>query len=154
MIVRGGKDATQQRRHTKSVEEITVYIETASAAGASAIGHVEARGIPDGHSGKCLLVIPDLLPDWIGEEGGTAARCSGAAFGIGHTDEHKLIWVFHRQAAQGHGVKQLKDGGVGADTEGERENGDGGKCRIQPQDAKSITKVAIQARKHSAETER
>ena len=46
---------------------------------------------------------------------------------------HEFVRRCHRQRTEAHGVEQLEDRGVGADAEGERKNGGGGKHRLLAQ---------------------
>jgi hypothetical protein len=56
-------------------------------------------------------------------------------------DLGKLIGPMDRERPQPHGIEQLKDGGVGADAQGQRQNSRHREARIPPQGAKPIAHV-------------
>jgi hypothetical protein len=60
---------------------------------------------------------------------------------------NKLLWIFHRQHSEHHGVQRAKDGCVRPDAERQCQHSCGREARIFEEHAKAITKVI----KHSDE---
>src|SRR5205085_12642069 len=90
--------------------------------------------------------IAHLLPERIGEARAPAGEIAGAAADrIRDADFDELLGVFHRQRADAYRVEQLKDRGVGADAERERQNGHDGETRIETQQPRAVLEIAPRA---------
>src|SRR5215469_112969 len=62
----------------------------------------------------------------------------------GRAQDDELLRMRHRQVAQQDLIGQREDGGVGADAQGESENGDGGEARRFSEHAKSEAQILEQ----------
>ena len=92
-----------------------------------------------------LLLALDLLPLRKRQAGATGREVSRAHRALGEIDHRKLLRANHRQGLQPHRVDELKDGGVGADTERQRQHRHGGECRVGAELSRSETKVLQRA---------
>ncbi len=61
---------------------------------------------------------------------------------VSDADGPQLLGIFDRDGAKANGINKLKDGGVGADAEGEGQDGDDGEAGAQAKKPKSVAKVA------------
>jgi hypothetical protein len=75
-------------------------------------------------SGKHVLAVANLLPDRVGEISAVAAGHLEQLFGMGH-----------RQRFENQGIDQAENGGIGADSQRQREDGHGGKSRTSAKGA-------------------
>jgi len=66
------------------------------------------------------------------------------AGGIDETDLRELGRMGHRQRAQADRVDHLEDGGVGADAERERQDGDRGEPRIPAEEPQAVAQILRQ----------
>jgi hypothetical protein len=86
------------------------------------------------------LVRADLLPQRIGDVRVPALADEGV--GAIRADIHERLGIGNREAAQADRVDEVKDGGVGADAEGPRQDRDGGEDRASLEDAQSVPEIA------------
>ena len=111
---------TDHRRDAEGVEEVAAHPEATREPRLPAGGQVEAVSAPHERVRECFLAVANLLPQRVGEIRPPAGELAGpAAWSLRDTDFDQLLRILHRQRAQTHGVEQLKDGGVGADAEGQ-----------------------------------
>jgi len=61
-----------------------------------------------------------------------------AAMAARDADFSQFAWLFDRQAAQADSIQQLEDGGIRADAQGQRQNSDEGKSRIETEQARAV----------------
>src|SRR5258708_20700871 len=98
-----------------------------------------------------MLMPANMRPERIGEAWMSIREISGTAMLIiGDLQFRKLLRMRNRKHAQPHRIEQLKDGGVSADTQCERNGGDGKKARIHPQQAGAIMEILPQSFQQSA----
>ena len=83
------------------------------------------------------MVIADLLPNCIRE----IEIAPAAARRIESGELDQFLRVSHREHAQDDGVDEGEDGGVGADTESQSEDGDGGEHGRVAKSAQGVTNV-------------
>jgi hypothetical protein len=116
----GGNEETAEKRSNAKFGVAVAGDAGEVVAGKSAVGfHIpHATSAPADKAGEDALVAFELAKHGI-REGDFGVGASG-----GELDE--AFRVADREVAEEEGVDQREDGGVGADAEGEREDGDGG----------------------------
>ena len=82
-----------------------------------------------------------LLPQRIRHRRVEAGRYAKAADAIG-TDFGQPLGIGHREASESDRINQLKDGGVGADAKGKRQDRDGGKHGSASKSSETVLCVA------------
>ena len=123
------------------LEEIAAHPQAAGPARVDAAPDHEPGVAPREHPGERLLVAGDQLPERIG---GFRVDAFVAAVGLRTvgTDFREVLSIVNRQEPQPDGVEQLKDGGVRADAERERQDRHGREDRTAAQEPQSIPQVA------------
>src|SRR5436853_4286068 len=104
-------------------------------------GQIESLVGPDGDFGESLLTLADLLPHGKGELGILARKLPGTPMTVANADSAQLLGILDRNGAEANGVNELEDGGVGADAEGQGEDGNDGKTGTQAKKAKGVAKA-------------
>ena len=132
------ESAAQQRRDAQHLQELVTHLHAVQA-----LGHVAAKVVADRHRDrqcvKCLLVLAPV-------EERAAGHAVGAAVGTHLGDQHHAVRLGVGQRAQEHRVEHAVDGGVGADAERERQDGDDGEAGTAGQQAKTDPGVLPQLR--------
>src|SRR5262245_42180528 len=88
-----------------------------------------------------LLVIANLLPERIGDLGIEAIRYAERSRPL-HFDLRQFVWTGDRHAAQLDEIDQLEEGGVRADPDGERSDGDCGEQWTASEHSQRIAQIA------------
>src|SRR5206468_7090141 len=86
---------------------------------------IETRCVPREDAVEQLAPLPDLFPDWI--------RVGADPSGRIVAEQHELLRRLYRQRPQQQAVDDGEDGGVRADAERERKDGDDRHDRRRPQ---------------------
>ena len=67
---------------------------------------------------------------------------------FGSETHHQPAWILHRQGLQKKGVDQAENGGIDADSERQREDGNGGETGVFPQRAARVAEILEQILVH------
>jgi len=108
----GGRDA-------ENPEEVSVDEEAFGGAGFAAGGEVEGLGAPDGESGEGLLVGADAVELYGGENGAPGGPPPSSAGTFREVEVGEFFRLLNGEGAEPDGVNQLKNRGVGTDSEGQ-----------------------------------
>ena len=84
-------------------------------------------------------LVPVAIVDEVSEVGGRADALAAAG-----ADDDEPVRFFDRQLPDEDFVDQAEDGRIGADADGQREHGDGGKARSFEQHARAVSQVLPQ----------
>ena len=76
-------------------------------------------------------MVADLFPLRVRDVGVAAMMATSGPVMRFQADDGELLRVFNWESAEAHGVEQLEDGSIGADAEGQGEDGDGSEARIE-----------------------
>jgi hypothetical protein len=124
------------------VKEIAADANALCLADLAAGGQIEPLVGPDSDFGEAFLALTDLLPHGKRELGVLAGKLAGTPMAVCNPDGSQLLGVLDRNGAQADGVDELKDGGIGTDTESEGEDGDEGETGTETKKPESMAKVA------------
>ena len=140
MIVVGRhKRAADDRLDAKDVEEVGRHDPSGDAIRLAAPQQVETHLMKFDETfkaGELLAVVVELL------DRHTEVRLVGERRRLLH--QHEAIAVLVGQRLEQHAVDHAEDGGVGADTEAQRQHGEGGKARVLPQRAGTVAEIGEQ----------
>src|SRR2546426_1483529 len=142
LVIPRTKQPPQNRLHAKDVKEIAADADSFRFADLAARGQIESLVGPDGQFGESFLALADLLPHGKGELGVSARKLAGTPVAVCNPDGPQVLGVLDRNGTKTDGVDELEDGSVGADTEGESQDGDDGKAGTEAKKPESMAKVA------------
>ena len=135
-VVRGLQQAAGGGREAEAAEEAAAHPGAGNPPRLAARREVEHRlaaaGTGEG-AGEEVFAVAQLLPDRVGED-----------VVVVHRDLHQLFRMSDRERAQHHGVDQAEDRRVGADAEGEREDGDQREAGAPAQHARRVAQIGDQ----------
>ena len=143
-IVGVGQDPAGRRPHAERVEEPAADPEALRGTRLAAGCEVEGRGSSRQQAREALLPRANLFPDRIGQRGIPAVEVAAHAGGIDETYLGEFGRVGHGQRAQPDRVDDLEDGGVRADAERERQDGDRREPRIPAEEPQAVAQVLRQ----------
>jgi len=138
-------NATEQWRNAKYLEESAAHVQAFGITDLAAGGQIETGRAQRHHPAKGLLTLAYLIPERV-RQLGTAARSPAAAQGaLLKFHRHQFLWHAYRQGAQAHGVQHLKDGGVRADSQRERQSRYRRKALVQAELPGAVTPGTLPA---------
>src|SRR5579872_2165100 len=140
-IIGDCQKAAPQSLDAQYAKEIAANKKSLRVADLAARREVERSLAPCQHPGKSLLPIADAFPERIGQLRMPATKVSLRPTPIGDFYFRQLLRILYRQGSQTHGIEQLENRSVRADTERQRCHGDQRKTGIQPQQAHPIAQV-------------
>ncbi len=117
-VVIVANQATHQRPHAQRLEKLAGHPQSLRITGLAANRQIKATVAPGENSREGLLMLANLLPLRIGEVRTPVGKIAGTAVLIlGDLQFGQLLRMRNRKHAQPHGIEQLEDGGVSADTQ-------------------------------------
>src|SRR5882724_5256487 len=102
--------------HAQYIEHTAARNQSVGIAGLAAVGQVERRLSPRERAGKCPLVVPNLLPDAVGNLT-IPVHASATSVRIGELHFREFMRGLDRERTQADRIEQLENGSVGADAE-------------------------------------
>ena len=141
LIVRWRNEPSQKRMHRKDVEKVAAHPDAFRIVRFAARRQIERFGSPGRNGGKAFLAFANLLPHGKSDIRIAALEISRAPVAIRDFYDGELFWVLHRNRAQADGVNQLKNCGVGADSQGQRQDCHKGESRAESKHSEAIAKV-------------
>ena len=140
-VVRRTQGASDERLHTKDVEELAARPEARRRTNLAAGRQVEAIHAPREDARERLLPRRDLAPDGIRDR--RVPRLEAAAR-AGHVDDvnvDEAAGIRHRQRAQPYGVYNLEECGVRPDAQRQGHDGDDRKPGIPRKDTDRVARI-------------
>ena len=144
MVVGGGEDAAPNGRDVEHAEEVAADEEAADWQQVAGQPHAEVVRPPGQNSGEGILRIAQALPLRVGQRGIRRRVAASLALSVGELNHDQEPRLGDGKGSQAHGVQQLEDGGVGTDSQGQRQDSDGRESRILAQRADAVAKVGEQ----------
>jgi len=95
----------------------------------------DARSHTGDHAGESRVAIPQIAIHGVGKDGFVVVAGGVSRSVIRGVEHHQALRIVHRERAQRHLIEEGKDGGIGADPQGQGEHRDGAKEGIAPQRA-------------------
>ncbi len=137
-IVLRGEDAPHGRAHTEHGEVIAGDEFTGDELCASFVGQAEGVAEAAEHALEDLVLVAEILVHGVGNRVGAGIAAIVRTAG-GEKDE--LLGIAHRQELKNQLIDQREDGGIGADSQGEREHCDGSEQGRFAQGAKGVAQI-------------
>src|SRR5436305_3847459 len=144
MIVLAGKDTAEDGALAEGIEIVAADPVAARVMRLASGGQIELVRSPGKDGGKGLLMIANLLPKGVAKLSVSIGNSAGAPMTALGAHDGELLGIFDRKGAQADGVKQLKNGGISADAEGQGQDGDRGKAGIQAQQTRAEAQILPQ----------
>ena len=130
-VVVGREYAADCRLHAEDVEVVAGDQLGAAALGLALHGEARVEGRTREDAGDVGGAVAQALVHWIGEGFGVVAVAGDAAgFRSRGVEDHDFVGILYGEAAEEDLIHQRKDGGVGADAERQRDDGNGGEAGI------------------------
>ena len=140
-VIGSVEHSSQDGANTQRVEEIAAHPKAAYQVDLTPRSQIEVVRGPCEDGGKGLMIVPDLLPNRIGERGVPVEKASHAALPVGQLYLRELLWTIHRKQAQTNRTHQLEDRRVGANTQRERQKRNRRKTGTAAQLAQAVADV-------------
>ena len=138
---------SEHRPNAQGVEKLSAGPNDIRHVHFAAFGEIEplARSASPGCDGrKDLLPLLHLLPQWKRELGVGSIEIARAPMLLINVHDGQTIGIVDGEGAEANGVDQSEDGSVGADAQGEGENGDHGEAGRLDQNAQAVPNVLNQ----------
>ncbi len=141
-IISRAEEAASSGRNPKRGKELAAYSKDGDAPHLVALADAFASvsTIPSEDAGEGLLVFADLLEQRIAEIV-RSVRNTKAAITLPGLDVDQPVRFGDRKAPQAHGVEQLEDSRIRANTEGQRGDCSERESRSFPKGARSVSEI-------------
>ena len=142
------EDPASQRWNAQHTEEAAADVYPLGAPDFADACQVKTGRPPGRDTGERFLAVTNLLPLGVRQFGIAAEEVAGPAAGPADAHLDQFFGVGYRQHTQADGIDDLEDGGVRADAECERQDGDGREPRCPPQEPEPeahVTPERVQA---------
>jgi len=146
-VVLRAEHAAQQRPHAQYLEIIPAHQFALRALRTSAEGHAQIHGEAAEQAGEDgVVVVAQSCVHRIGDRFRRVAVCPNAP-GVGtlEAQHHELLGIRNGQPAQENLIQQREDGGIRANPQSQRHDGNSGEARRLPKDAQPVPDVLKQA---------
>ncbi len=121
LFISGTESSAKDRLHAKKIEEVPGHNASPHAIRIAVAVEDERHGVEFDQSGEAVVLLAKIL-DFVDRK----LNVIDPEFILLLAQEDQLVAVGIRKWAQQHRLNDAENGGIGADAEGQRENGDGG----------------------------